>query len=132
MIYALFIAGPICRDLRAFGGTNQAKKFAVGGPQLILRAGCLELVYLLASGQYMVQCRTGRRRHRNHRWDMEKPHGRITARRMGAGSSFFSTQWTMTTPKLEVTTARRMRTVQPEEAPSSHPFFSAFVRLIFG
>ena len=87
MIYALFIAGPICRDLRAFGGTNQAKKFAVGGPQLILRAGCLELVYLLASGQYMVQCRTGRRRHRNHRWDMEKPHGRITARRMGAGSS---------------------------------------------
>ena len=48
MIYALFIAGPICHDLRAFGGTNQAKKFAVGGPQLILRAGCLELVYLLA------------------------------------------------------------------------------------
>ena len=25
MIYALFVNGPLCRDLRALGGTNQTK-----------------------------------------------------------------------------------------------------------
>ena len=44
--------------------------------------GCLELVYLLAvvSTWFSVELA-------GDRWDMEKPHGRITARRMGAGSS---------------------------------------------
>ena len=30
VIYAVFVAGPICRDLRAFGGTNQAINYRVG------------------------------------------------------------------------------------------------------
>ena len=31
-VYALFVAGPICRDLRAFGGTNQAINLRLGDP----------------------------------------------------------------------------------------------------
>ena len=39
MIYALFVASSIFRDLRAFGGTSLDHKFLVGGPKSIYTAG---------------------------------------------------------------------------------------------
>ena len=39
MIYALFVAGSIYRDLCASLGDQPDHEFAVGGPQWILRAG---------------------------------------------------------------------------------------------
>ena len=33
------VVDPICRDLRAFGGTSLDHKFLVGGPKSIYRAG---------------------------------------------------------------------------------------------
>ena len=42
-----FIIDPICRDLRAFGGTSPDHKFLVGGPKSIYTAGLVKLVKLV-------------------------------------------------------------------------------------